>query len=198
MNTKLHDQIRANMQRKNTEDLIEIWKLNDKEEYSDQTFQVIREILEERGCEIPPQETRIEEKVVPVELPRSKPSLYIGVAFILLGFLIYAPQLISTKTNLIDSITILCLLPLPFLIGGILLVKRSSSPPVTFWRGLLTLLGGLLLGKALGSIGLFIVAVALLKSEPKVHMETFSVSLILSMFLLFFGFRSTKRRPINL
>ena len=199
MNSKLYDQIRANMQRKNTEDLIEIWKRNDKEEYSDLSFQVIREILEERGFEIPPQEALIEEKFVSVELPRSKPALYIGAALILLGLLIYAQQLISTKPNLIDSIIIICLLPLPLplLIGGIVLVKRSSSPPVTLWRGLLTLLGGLLLGRALGSIGLFIVAVAVLKSEPKVNMATFPVSLILGMVLLLFGFRCTERQTIN-
>ena|SRR6266498_2124209 len=64
-NTKdssLRDQIYDNMRLKETDELVEIWKRGDPAEWSDTTFEVIKEILLERLGEIPPQELATEKE----------------------------------------------------------------------------------------------------------------------------------------
>jgi hypothetical protein len=55
MDKVLADQIGRNMQQKTTEELLAIWSDNDREQWSDAAFDVIRETLTERGVEIPEQ-----------------------------------------------------------------------------------------------------------------------------------------------
>ena len=55
MNSNLRTQIRNRMVLKETEELIEIWQTNDRSEWSDDAFEVIKGILDERGVEIPEQ-----------------------------------------------------------------------------------------------------------------------------------------------
>jgi len=55
MNDKLHKQIYSSLNLKETDDLLEIWQTNDRAEWSDDAFQVIEEILRNRGEEIPEQ-----------------------------------------------------------------------------------------------------------------------------------------------
>jgi hypothetical protein len=55
MNDKVLAQIRANMAAKQTADLQNIWESNDKEEYSEEAFKIVREILEERCANLPSQ-----------------------------------------------------------------------------------------------------------------------------------------------
>lgn len=59
MNDKLHEQIYRNMAIKDTEELLEIWRKNDRVEWSDTAFNVIKEILTERHGEIPHQDDPI-------------------------------------------------------------------------------------------------------------------------------------------
>src|SRR5258708_34749823 len=47
--------LRQKMQEKDTEELLEIWKKNDRTEWTDIAFEVIRETLIERTGEVPPQ-----------------------------------------------------------------------------------------------------------------------------------------------
>jgi len=55
MSDELRNQIRSNLSLKDTRELLEIWKANDRVERSDAAFEVLREILKERVKEIPPQ-----------------------------------------------------------------------------------------------------------------------------------------------
>jgi hypothetical protein len=55
MDEKIQDSVRKSMQEKSSGDLIQIWEKNDREEWSDETFKIIREILTERRIELPPQ-----------------------------------------------------------------------------------------------------------------------------------------------
>lgn len=55
MNTSLRKQIYENMDLRDSEELIMIWKTNDRVEWSDEAFEVIAEILRGRGVELPQQ-----------------------------------------------------------------------------------------------------------------------------------------------
>ena len=48
-------QIRRNMDEKSTEELLKIWKENDITQFSDEAFEIIKVLIEERGSPIPPQ-----------------------------------------------------------------------------------------------------------------------------------------------
>jgi hypothetical protein len=56
MSSELHNQIYNELNLRETEDLLVIWHTNDHEEWSDTAFEVIKEILNERLSEVPPQE----------------------------------------------------------------------------------------------------------------------------------------------
>jgi hypothetical protein len=55
MNDDLRSQTYLNFSRRETEELLEIWRTHDRYEWSEMTFDVIREILQERHVEPPPQ-----------------------------------------------------------------------------------------------------------------------------------------------
>lgn len=55
MDSKTVQDIRKNMESKRTEELIQIWRENDRTQYSDAAFEAVRHLLEERGETIPPQ-----------------------------------------------------------------------------------------------------------------------------------------------
>lgn len=63
MNDNLHDQIYRNLVSKENDELLEIWKRNDRIEWSDTTFEVIEEILRTRNIEIPLQDHINQDKV---------------------------------------------------------------------------------------------------------------------------------------
>jgi hypothetical protein len=48
-------QIRNNMEKKNTEELLRIWKENDREQWSDEAFEAIKQLLLDRGETLPDQ-----------------------------------------------------------------------------------------------------------------------------------------------
>ena len=56
MNDNLYDQIYRNLVSKENDELLEIWKRNDRTEWSDTTFEILEEILRTRNIEIPPQD----------------------------------------------------------------------------------------------------------------------------------------------
>ena len=45
MGKDIFQTIRNNMEQKTTEDLLEIWKENDKDQYTDESFDIIQEII---------------------------------------------------------------------------------------------------------------------------------------------------------
>ena len=51
----LRKPIHENFSQKETDEIIQIWQENNRHEWSDLTFEVIQQILQERGVEIPPQ-----------------------------------------------------------------------------------------------------------------------------------------------
>ncbi len=59
MSSSLRKQIYNNLSLKETDELVEIWQENDRVEWSEDTFSVIQEILQERLDEIPPQDEPI-------------------------------------------------------------------------------------------------------------------------------------------
>lgn len=61
MSSNLKEQIYRNMNLKDTEELLEIWRENDRVEWSDTAFEVVKEILVERIDEIPNQNPPINE-----------------------------------------------------------------------------------------------------------------------------------------
>lgn len=63
MNDELYRQIYNNMNLKETDELLEIWQTNDRTEWSDTTFKVIEDILQERRAELPNQNESIYEHV---------------------------------------------------------------------------------------------------------------------------------------
>jgi hypothetical protein len=68
MSDELRNQIRNNLSLKDTNELLEIWKTNNRVEWSDTAFEVLREVLRERVKEIPPQDEPIlEHKEEPID-----------------------------------------------------------------------------------------------------------------------------------
>jgi hypothetical protein len=59
MSIKLQEQIRNELKLKDLYELLEIWKTNNRVEWSDTAFEVLKEILEERIGEVPPQDEPI-------------------------------------------------------------------------------------------------------------------------------------------
>lgn len=62
MNTDLRDQIYRNFKSKDTEELLDIWETNDRQEWSDLAFEVLQEVLTERVGSLPEQNSHILEK----------------------------------------------------------------------------------------------------------------------------------------
>ena len=61
MSNELRDQIYNNMNLKDTVELLEIWQKNDHVEWSDSALDIVKEVLEKRGVEIPEQDEAIYE-----------------------------------------------------------------------------------------------------------------------------------------
>lgn len=53
MDLRVVQNIRKNIESKSTEELIQIWKENDRSQYSDEAFEAIRQLLEEQGVATP-------------------------------------------------------------------------------------------------------------------------------------------------
>lgn len=62
MNAELRNQVYSNLNSKDTEELVEIWKTNDREEWSELAFAVLGEILKERLGFLPEQDVPTLEK----------------------------------------------------------------------------------------------------------------------------------------
>jgi uncharacterized membrane protein YhaH (DUF805 family) len=74
MSDYIRDEIFKTQNQKETSELLEIWKTNNRLEWSDITFDVIQEILKARGVEIPPQN----EPILSVPKPVPPDISYMG------------------------------------------------------------------------------------------------------------------------
>ena len=61
MSENLHEQIRKTMELKETDELLDIWQTNNRLEWSDETFDVIKDVLLGRREEIPEQDEPVYE-----------------------------------------------------------------------------------------------------------------------------------------
>src|SRR6266487_6353628 len=61
MNNELRNQIYNELNLREIEDLLKIWQKNDRVEWSDEAFAIIKEILQNRGMEVPKQDEPINE-----------------------------------------------------------------------------------------------------------------------------------------
>jgi hypothetical protein len=68
MDTKIVEDIRKNLTNKTSDELLQIWKENDRERWSEMAFEATKQILNERGIELPPQDPPKEAK--PQAAPR--------------------------------------------------------------------------------------------------------------------------------
>jgi hypothetical protein len=59
MSSDLRDQIYEQMNQKETDDLLDIWVMNDRTEWSDEVFEIIRQIFIQRGVNYPDQDEPI-------------------------------------------------------------------------------------------------------------------------------------------
>jgi hypothetical protein len=55
MSDDLRDQIYRSLSQKATDELIEIWQANNRTEWTEMAFDAIRDILQERHVDLPPQ-----------------------------------------------------------------------------------------------------------------------------------------------
>ncbi|MGA7195279.1 MAG: hypothetical protein WBW94_16800 [Anaerolineales bacterium] len=60
MTNELHKQIYNELNLRETNDLLEIWQTNNRAEWSDIAFEIIKQILTERGLKIPEQDAPVE------------------------------------------------------------------------------------------------------------------------------------------
>lgn len=67
MSNELHKQVYNNLNLKETDDLLEIWQANNRAEWSDTAFEVIKEVLTKRGLDIPEQDEPVYEQNEEVE-----------------------------------------------------------------------------------------------------------------------------------
>jgi membrane-associated HD superfamily phosphohydrolase len=96
MNERLIQQIRSSMEAKSTEELLKIWEENNREEYSDEAFEAIKQLLTERGITLPPQKpfqkrlakSGIEQMNRPKKVSLALKLLYLSLGFYILQFII--------------------------------------------------------------------------------------------------------------
>ena len=72
MSDNLRNQIYSNLNLKPTDELIEIWQKNDRVEWTETTFEVLQEILQERLGELPPQNEPVFEYQEEIDEPGDK------------------------------------------------------------------------------------------------------------------------------
>jgi len=80
MDEKLLQRNIENYKNYETDALLGIWRANDKEHYSEEIFEAIRQILENRNCPIPPQTEGITTKI-----PDEEEIPFLSIVFFILS-----------------------------------------------------------------------------------------------------------------
>jgi len=109
MDAKMVEGIRQNLSNKTSDELLQIWKGNDHERWSDSAFEAAKQILTERGIELPPQDPPPAKDNSSEERKAHKRS--IGRSIIALGIILagveaalYSSELIFVRKESVLSI----------------------------------------------------------------------------------------------
>jgi len=92
----LYKNIYPSMQEKETDELLRIWKENDREQWSDAAFEVVHNLLVERIGQVPEQAPRKEEKKEIAYLHNPKALLNISTWANILSWIILVPCILGT------------------------------------------------------------------------------------------------------
>ncbi len=85
------EQVRLTLNQKSTQELRQIWEENDRTAWTEDAFEAIQRILEERGESIEPQVQPAPLEVVPAATPQQRPGCVTAYALITgIGILLYA------------------------------------------------------------------------------------------------------------
>ena len=99
MNMKMVEDIRQNLANKTSDELLNIWKENDRQRWSESAFEAVKQILTEQGIELPPQDPPKEAK--PKAAPqrsRLRISARVFIVFVSLWWLMVIVGLIPEPT----------------------------------------------------------------------------------------------------
>ncbi len=72
MDSDLIEHVRNKFKNKTNEDLLDIWVINDQKKWSAQTIDIVKDLLEERGVELPPQMETGNGDILKIHPKRSK------------------------------------------------------------------------------------------------------------------------------
>ena len=150
MDENFRNQLINNLNLKPIEELLEIWKTNDRVEWTDEAFEVIQQILLERLGYVPPQNSPITKYIMKKS---SLKEIIIGfnpialqISFV--GVLLLYLQIIgedSSKYPILTTIFVFLALGLLGLSGVIIIIRkeypRSGFPPV---KGVFAIISGVL------------------------------------------------------
>ncbi len=133
MDTDLREIMYSSLRKKSTDELIKIWQSNNRIEWSNMSFDVIRGILQERSVELPPQNEPVFEKK-----ETNKPKRYEATSMSLVHIYFSFTGRIGRATYWLCTLPILAsLVILPFL--------DAAYFDYTPYAGVLTLVGRLLI-----------------------------------------------------
>ncbi len=85
--------MKIGLDKKSTEELIEIWKKNDQYSWTEEAFEVVKELLEERNTEVPEQDA-VSDEPIKKNNPENSEIKY-GIACIIGGILVYVVSMNS-------------------------------------------------------------------------------------------------------
>jgi len=141
MDEKLVQQIRKNIEPKETEELINIWEENDREAYSEEAFEAIKQVLLERVSELPSQKI-VQESSKDIPFPQVGNGYIFGILLFLL-FTAKFPIAVKTSSFLVILIGLTICIAIAtifywfFCIHRIhKILKKMSNDfyPITPWR----------------------------------------------------------------
>jgi hypothetical protein len=172
MNVKLVESIRLNLVDKTSDELLKIWKANDKEQWSAEAFEAIKQILTERRLELPSQSAT--KPVAVVSIPQRSNRRKIargatGIVILLWGIEIslYTSELLIVRHQPVSSLIN------PFIMSSI--IALAATCLWYTWLGIKELRGpfaltlgmicAILCSGGLGQIGAMVIAVAT-KHQP--------------------------------
>ena len=82
MDTKIVEDIRQNWANKTSDELLQIWKENDRERWSESAFEAARQILIDRGVELPQQDP-VKETKTQLKRVKLKHPIFLGLGWLL-------------------------------------------------------------------------------------------------------------------
>lgn len=135
LNQQLVKDIHRNMDLMSTEELMQIWELNDRSYYSDEAFEVIHQLLIERGQNVPEQQQESQHYREMMDTIEEKEDFF-------------APEKKGIEKGVLGGIIMMAIAIIWF-VGGYSAGYIFYYPPILFLIGLYALLKGLFTGNIL-------------------------------------------------